>query len=223
MMKARFKTLCLLKWGSGTVVLTGCLVSLGCSSLAKGDQALDMGIKDRGVASWYGKEFHGRVAANGEIFDMTALTAAHRKLPLGSLVRVVNLANGKQVHVRINDRGPYVIGRMLDLSHAAAAELGMVEAGTSVVHLEVIGEHRPLSSVVKHSFSSIDSIPPHMVRQQAAEGGALADALLHYQTPTPSERLFPREMLYVRRERRLAGVLAVDYVTHNGVPLVSLV
>ncbi|MET0514678.1 MAG: septal ring lytic transglycosylase RlpA family protein [Nitrospiraceae bacterium] len=223
MMKARFKTLCLMKWGPSTVVLTGCLVSLGCSSLPKGDPALDMGIKDRGVASWYGKEFHGRVAANGEIFDMTALTAAHRKLPLGSLVRVVNLANGKQVHVRINDRGPYVIGRMLDLSHAAAAELGMVEAGTSVVHLEVIGEHRPLSSVVKHSFSSIDSIPPHMVRQQAAEGGALADALLHYQTPTPSERLFPREMLYVRRERRLAGVLAVDYVTHNGVPLVSLV
>jgi peptidoglycan lytic transglycosylase len=223
MMKARFKTLCLLKWGSSTVVLTGCLVSLGCSSLAKGDPALDMGIKDRGVASWYGKEFHGRVAANGEIFDMTALTAAHRKLPLGSLVRVVNLANGKQVHVRINDRGPYVIGRMLDLSHAAAAELGMVEAGTSVVHLEVIGEHRPVSSLVKHSFLSIAAIPLQIVRQQAAEDGALEDALLHYQPPAPSERLFPREMLYVRRERRLAGVLAADYTSHNGVPVVILV
>ena len=222
-MKARFKTHCLLKWGSSTAVLAGCLVSLGCSSLSKGDPALDMGIKDRGVASWYGKEFHGRVAANGEIFDMTALTAAHRKLPLGSLVRVVNLANGKYVFVRINDRGPYVMGRMLDLSHAAATELGMVDAGTSVVHLEVIGEHRPLSAVVKHSFISITSTPLQLVRQQATGDGLLEDALLHYQPPAPSERLFPREMLYVRRERRLAGVLALDYTPHDGIPMVTLV
>lgn len=125
-------------WVSGILGLVGCLISSGCSSVSKGEVALDLGIKDRGVASWYGKEFHGRVAANGEVFDMTAMTAAHRKLPLGSLVRVVNLINGKHVYVRINDRGPYVNGRMLDVSHAAAVELGMVDAGVSIIHLEVL-------------------------------------------------------------------------------------
>ena len=222
-MKARVKTFYLLRWSSSTVALAGCLISLGCSSLPKGEPALNMGVKDRGIASWYGKEFHGRVAANGEIFDMTALTAAHRKLPLGSLVRVVNLANGKQVHVRINDRGPYVIGRMLDLSHAAAAELGMVDTGTTVVHMEVIGEHRPVSAVVKHSFLSIAAIPLQMGRQPATGDDFLRDALLHYQRPAPSERLFPHEMLYVRRERRHGGVLAADYTSLNGVPVVTVV
>ena len=105
---------------------------------------MDLGIKDRGVASWYGKEFHGRLTANGEVFDMTAYTATHRKLPLGSVVRVMNPVNGKSLEVRINDRGPYVQGRMLDLSHAAARELGMVEAGTAAVHIVVIGHHRAI-------------------------------------------------------------------------------
>lgn len=223
MMKSGCKTFHLLKWGSGTVILTGCLASLGCSSLSKGNPALDIGIKDRGVASWYGKEFHGRVAANGEVFDMTALTAAHRKLPLGSLVRVINLANGKQVHVRINDRGPYVIGRMLDLSYAAAVELGMVDVGTTVVHLEVIGEHRPVSSVVKHSSLSITAIPLHMIRQQGRENGFFEELLHDYQVPAPSESLFPREMLYVRRERRVAGVWAADHPSHDGVPVTVVV
>lgn len=109
------------KWSrrklAGTVVpLTGLLLLSACSSVPKGDFSLDLGIKDRGVASWYGKEFHGKLAANGELFDMTAYTAAHRKLPLGTMIRVMNVHNGKSVQVRINDRGPYVAGRMLDLS-----------------------------------------------------------------------------------------------------------
>ena len=106
------------RWMSG--ILGVVVFSSGCASLSKGEIALDLTIKDRGVASWYGKEFHGRTAANGEVFDMNAMTAAHRKLPLGSVVRVVNLVTGKQVHVRINDRGPYIPGRMLDVSRAAA-------------------------------------------------------------------------------------------------------
>jgi len=104
---------------------------------------LDVGIKERGIASWYGGQFHGKQAANGEIFNMEAMTAAHRTLPLGSMVRVVNLLNGKYVRVRINDRGPYVNGRILDLSRAAAAQLGMMDKGLSVIQLEVIGDHRP--------------------------------------------------------------------------------
>ena len=77
-----------------------------CSWVPKGVSQLDVGIEDRGLASWYGGSFHGKQAANGELFDMEALTAAHRTLPLGSVVRVVNLANGKHLHVRITDRGP---------------------------------------------------------------------------------------------------------------------
>jgi rare lipoprotein A len=77
------------------------------------------------------------------MFNMQALTAAHRTLPLGSMVRVVNVVNGKHVRVRINDRGPYVNGRILDLSYAAAVQLGMINGGISVIQLEVIGDHRP--------------------------------------------------------------------------------
>lgn len=127
--------------GVFTAVL--CLSLGACSWIPKGETGLDVGIKDRGVASWYGAQFHGKQAANGEIFNMEALTAAHRTLPLGSMVRVVNLVNGKHVRVRINDRGPYVNGRILDLSYAAAARLGMIDGGISVIHLEVIGDHRP--------------------------------------------------------------------------------
>ena len=98
-----------------------------------------MGIKEQGMASWYGAYFHGLATASGEIFDMEAFTGAHRTLPLGTVVRVTNVLNGMQVRVRINDRGPYVNGRVLDLSLAAARQLGMVEHGVAAVHLEVIG------------------------------------------------------------------------------------
>jgi rare lipoprotein A len=89
-----------------------------------------------GVASWYGPGFHGRKTASGERFDQNDLTAAHRKLPLGSEVKVTNLANGRSVTVAINDRGPYAKGRVLDLSKAAARKLGMVEDGVAKVRIE---------------------------------------------------------------------------------------
>lgn len=93
----------------------------------------------RGVASWYGAEFHGLPTASGEPFDMNALTAAHRTLPLGSRVRVVNLENGRSVVVRITDRGPYVRRRVIDLSYEAARELGMAPAGTARVEVVPLG------------------------------------------------------------------------------------
>jgi rare lipoprotein A len=93
-----------------------------------------------GVASWYGPGFHGRRAASGERFDQTAMTAAHRRLPFGTEVKVTNLTNGKSTVVRINDRGPYVKGRILDLSRAAAAELGMEHRGIARVSLEILPE-----------------------------------------------------------------------------------
>ena len=109
------------------------------------------------------KQFHGKLAANGEVFDMTANTATHRKLPLGSIVRVRNLGNGKNVQDRNTDRGPYVMGRMLDLSHAAARALG-IDKGTATVQLEVIGAHRGLWSVPPpqsiHLALTSASLPP---------------------------------------------------------------
>ena len=89
-----------------------------------------------GKASWYGDPHHGRKTASGEVFDMYALTAAHRTLPLGSRVRVTNLANGKSVVVRINDRGPFHSERIIDLSYAAAYRLGYVTAGSARVEVE---------------------------------------------------------------------------------------
>ena len=93
-----------------------------------------------GVSSYYGKKFHGRKTANGEVFNMYKLTAAHRVLPLGTYVRVTNLSNGRWVEVKVNDRGPFIEGRILDLSFAAALEIEMVQAGTARVMIEIIKE-----------------------------------------------------------------------------------
>jgi rare lipoprotein A len=90
-----------------------------------------------GIASWYGKQFHGRTTASGEDFDMFELTAAHRQLPLGTCVRVTNLRNGKSVIVRVNDRGPYVEGRIMDLSYSAARMVGF-RSGIERVRLDVV-------------------------------------------------------------------------------------
>ena len=128
---------------SGSVALFICLSLGACSWISKGDVQLDVGIKDRGVASWYGGQFHGRKAANGELFDMEALTAAHRTMPLGSVVRVINLNNGRHLHVRITDRGPYEKGRIIDLSRRAAMQLGMEREGLTYVQIEIVGERRP--------------------------------------------------------------------------------
>jgi rare lipoprotein A len=91
-----------------------------------------------GRASWYGPYHHGRKTANGEIFNMNALTAAHRTLPLGTRVKVTNLENGRAVVVRLNDRGPYIDGRIIDLSRKAAEVLGMAEKGLAQVSVEVL-------------------------------------------------------------------------------------
>ena len=91
-----------------------------------------------GTASFYGPDFHGKLTANGEVYDMYGLTAAHRTLPLNTIIRVTNLANSKSLIVRINDRGPYVQGRMLDLSYGAAKKLGFLAQGTTRVRVMVI-------------------------------------------------------------------------------------
>ena len=97
------------------------------------------GFSQRGVASWYGKKFHGRLTSNGETYDMYAMTAAHKTLPLGVEVRVENQRNGKSTVVRINDRGPFVAGRIIDLSYSAAKKLDVVERGTAPVEIVTLG------------------------------------------------------------------------------------
>ncbi|MFP4560703.1 MAG: septal ring lytic transglycosylase RlpA family protein [Thiohalorhabdus sp.] len=100
------------------------------------------GYQEEGLASWYGDQFHGRPTANGEEFDMHLPTAAHRTLPLPTMVRVTNLENGRSTQVRVNDRGPFVDtpDRIIDLSYAAAKRLGMDKQGVAQVRVEAIGE-----------------------------------------------------------------------------------
>lgn len=95
-------------------------------------------FRQRGVASWYGKRYHGQKTSSGEVYDMYAMTAAHPTLPIPSYARVTNVANGKSVVVRINDRGPFLSGRIIDLSYAAAHKLGYVGAGSAQVEVESI-------------------------------------------------------------------------------------
>ena len=108
------------------------------------------GYKEQGVASWYGKKFHGRLTSNREVYDMYAMTAAHKTLPLPSYVRVRNLRNDRMIVVRVNDRGPFVDNRIIDLSYTAAQKLDMVRDGTALVEVTAIdvdaaGGDRPVS------------------------------------------------------------------------------
>lgn len=115
--------------------------SLGARPLEK-EEALRAMARGRTLtarASWYGPRFHGRRTANGEVFDQNLFTAAHRTLPFGTLVLVTNPATGRSVVVRINDRGPYIRGRSIDLSRAAARAIGMEEAGVAEVELAILG------------------------------------------------------------------------------------
>ena len=105
-------------------------------------QVPDMVYRETGVASWYGRDFQGRTTASGEIFDMNGVSAAHRTLPLGTVLSVTNLDNFKSIKVRINDRGPFVKGRVLELSFGAAKELGFASQGTARVKLESLEDVR---------------------------------------------------------------------------------
>ena len=116
---------------------------------------------ETGLASWYGHPYHGRASASGEIYDMEQMTAAHRTLPFGAVVRVHDLDNRKSVDVRINDRGPFVDGRIIDLSHAAAQAIGMIGPGTARVRLEILtapdAAAQPLFGVQVGAFRDRDN------------------------------------------------------------------
>ena len=108
------------------------------------------GYRERGVASWYGKKFHGKRTSSGEPYDMFAMTAAHRVLPLPSYVKVRNLRNGRTVTVKVNDRGPFLHNRVIDLSYAAAYKLGIVATGTGLVEVTAIDPSTPVKQMNAH-------------------------------------------------------------------------
>jgi rare lipoprotein A len=120
--------------------------------------ASSVGFSQIGKASWYGKKFHGRKTANGETYNMYAMTAAHKTLPLGTWVRVDNLSNKKNVIVRVNDRGPFVTGRIIDLSYTAAQKMDIVGPGTAPVKVTALGRasHDPNASKVPVTYTPMN-------------------------------------------------------------------
>ena len=115
-----------------------------------------IGEKYRGIASWYGPNFHGKKTSNGEYYNMYGLTAAHKTLPMNTMVKVTNLENGKSAVVRINDRGPFVKNRIIDLSYAAAKKIDMISKGTALVEIEVLGFDNIVSSLVSQTSKEIE-------------------------------------------------------------------
>jgi rare lipoprotein A len=157
------------------------LATAGCGrrSSARLPAPARIGSTETGIASWYGVPYHGRQTASGEIFDMESPTAAHRALPFQTWVEITNLSNGKRVDVRITDRGPFVRGRIIDLSMAAARQIDMVRAGTARVRLKVID---PPSSAQTPSappptvppVNALDN-PPVSTEGYAVQVGAFSD------------------------------------------------
>ena len=130
------------------------------------------GYKERGVASWYGMKFHGHRTSNGEIYDVYQFTAAHKTLPLPSFVRVTRVDNGESIVVRVNDRGPFHEGRIIDLSYAAAVRLGINKQGTAEVEVEVI-QPPSAESVRWVQVSALSDIKAAMRVQQELQRGLL--------------------------------------------------
>ena len=110
------------------------------------------GFRQRGIASWYGRKFHGRKTSNGEVYDMYGLSAAHKTLPMGVYVKVTHLGNGRHIVVRVNDRGPFVAGRIIDLSYGAAKQLGIIDSGTAQVEVQALG-YRTIDKNRRASFN----------------------------------------------------------------------
>lgn len=142
------------------------------------------GFAQTGYASWYGKKFHGNKTSNGEIYDMFAMTAAHKTLAIPSYVRVTNLENGHTAVVRVNDRGPFHDGRIIDLSYAAAKKLGFHNKGTAKVHVEVVAPNTPapVAQVASASSGTVAANPSTSTGPATSTAAAVAGAA----TPPPA-------------------------------------
>mgnify|MGYP006273971121 CR=1 FL=1 len=151
---------------NGLSVRLAALLVVLCAATAWGAE-----FEREGLASWYGEKFHGRLTANGERFDANELTAAHKTLPFGTVLKVTNLDNGRTVTVRVNDRGPFVDNRILDLSRAAAERIGMTGTGVARVRLRVIhpGAGDPGTRIIQiGAFSMQDNAEAVATRLEGA-------------------------------------------------------
>ncbi|WP_440996210.1 septal ring lytic transglycosylase RlpA family protein [Arhodomonas sp. SL1] len=164
------------------------------------------GFTQRGVASWYGRKFHGRRTSSGEPYDMYAMTAAHKRLPLPSWVEVTNLDNGRTTVVKVNDRGPFAKGRIIDLSYAAASKLGVVAAGTAPVELRVVAVAGPAAG-------GDGDAPP------SADTAAAGDGELYLQVGAFGERANARRVLNDLRDGELGAPVRLFEAEHRGRPL----
>jgi len=148
---------------------------------------------ETGIASWYGTAFHNRRTANGEIFDMHLVTAAHRTLPLPSMVRVTNLENGRSLKVRVNDRGPFARARILDMSRRGAELLGFRDKGTAKVRVEIlVGESRQLAAAIRGGTPTQASSEPVVVA--SAKADTLPIAALPPDPVVTTEAVAPTQM-----------------------------
>ncbi len=138
------------------------------------------GYRERGIASWYGKKFHGKRTSSGESYDMYAMTAAHKTLPLPSYLRVRNLQNDRSVIVRVNDRGPFLHNRLVDLSYAAAARLDILGTGTGVVEIEAVNPDEPSTQVAEVKTYPLQAIPTAVAAEEITDPPA----------PTASPKLY---------------------------------
>jgi rare lipoprotein A len=168
----------------------------------------------RGVASWYGEEFAGRTTANGEIFDPMQLTAAHRTLPFGTVIDVTNQKTSQTVRVRINDRGPYIGNRVLDLSFAAAQQIGLIQPGSGEVEMKIVklgrGEREPPAPYVVKVEEPAEKIPV----KAAPEPPAVAFPL-----PSESNQTFSVEVVEEQRGVPTRRQVSADGRTIEEVPI----
>lgn len=182
----------------------------------------DFSYDETGIGSWYGPKFHGRKTANGEIYDMNGVSAAHRTLPMPSFVRVTNLDNGRTLNVRINDRGPYAHGRILDLSRRAAQLLGFERQGTARIRVRILEDKsRAIAARLKGEAElaevgspiTVDSLPKPKVSAQAlpaigGEGEAVATPVSTAPLPAPETPVTGGE-----EDEQLASLPSDDTVT----------
>ena len=148
-----------------------------------------VGEKFRGIASWYGPNFHGAQTSNGEYYDMYGHTAAHKTLPINTMVKVTNLANGKSTVVRINDRGPFVKNRIIDLSYQAAREIGVVKHGTANVELEVVSFDPSANRYAHKKPAPKPAAPKTTVVSKPAKNVTVPQAVHEVQNVTPDKAL----------------------------------
>lgn len=141
---------------------------------------VNVGDKASGIASWYGPDFHGKKTSNGEIYNMHNLTAAHKTLPMNTMVKVTHVNNGKTVIVRINDRGPFVAGRVIDLSKAAATSINMIGTGTAPVKLEVVGFNGNINdkTIASESLAYKNQSPKAQGSLYGGSKGAAQDSVI---------------------------------------------